>query len=161
MPGFEDYRNSDLLNVEPFRLLNVTKEDGGKDVHLLDSHGVVVAGNELETSAYVDGLSCGAITDDYKTWSENGCSPEYGKPVWLKEGVVVFDDNIHPSPNESIVSLRVWEPDGQGAPGWGFVGGEEQILMEGVHMIRVLTLKAAVDGMYYVRELERCERAWD
>mmetsp|Transcript_3860 Transcript_3860/g.7773 ORF Transcript_3860/g.7773 Transcript_3860/m.7773 type:complete len:481 (+) Transcript_3860:507-1949(+) len=162
MPGYERYRNEDLTDI---------KKVDGKHVNLGEGKGVQfllfdpltkarITENESETVEYLDSCKSLAMTDDYKTWSSNGCSPEFGKPCWVggkgMGNVVFFDDNIHPSPTDSILSIRT--PSSTSPSRWSFVGGLKQLEYEGVNMVRVLTLKAAIDERYYIKELERCER---
>ncbi|GMI40960.1 hypothetical protein TrCOL_g10156 [Triparma columacea] len=158
MPGYESYKSNNIFkDLHHVHGRHISLPGGGKEFLLFTPSGSPITKTEVETEAYIRARPSLAVSDDYKSWSEGGCSPGLGKPVWVGNGSgrheVFFDDNIHPSSTDSIVSVRRWD-----GGRWVFVGGEEQIREEGRSIVRVVTLKAAMDEEYYVKELERCMR---
>ena len=103
-----------------------------------------------------------ACTDDYKWWSDHGCAPSAGKPLWITSselGAVVhifFDDNIHNIADDSIVAARQRETAGDA---FTPLSGEATIALQGVHLVRTPTVEPILNDLWFVEQIDRCEAA--
>jgi len=124
------------------------------------SGGERVGNSETELLEAIESEPCVAIQDDYEFWSEGGCSPACGKPVWVTEegdgpAHIFFDDNIHNSPEDSIVAVRARKGEGEG---FEAVSGAETLAYEGRNIVKCFTVPAVLEKDYFLKEIERCER---
>jgi len=107
-------------------------------------------------------VSCVVCTDDYKWWSQHGCHPAVGKPVWITQDEmtchhIFFDDNIHNNTDDSIVSVRVRESSDQS---FRAMSGEDILLQQGVHLVRTPTYEQILNPSWFLEQIAKCEVAY-
>lgn len=124
------------------------------------------------------------IQDDYYHWKWNNYSPTCGKPVWIRcarnslqstpakmessptTHHIIFDDNIHNDPNDSIVAIRKETftplPADSGknrnyTTHFITLSGDDTLTCNGKYMVRVPTVDAVLDEEWFLGEISRCE----
>ena len=69
---------------------------------------------------------------------------------------IFFDDCIHKSALDSIVSVRHRKSTGDV---FKFMSGEEIINLHGHNLVRVQTIDAIMDHNYFMNKIKECEEA--
>ena len=108
-------------------------------------------------------ISCVVCTDDHAWWSEHGCEPSAGKPVWITRDDrachhIFFDDGISARGSESTVAVRVRESAGHA---FRTLSGAEALLEHGVHLVRTPTMEPILNHAWFLEEIAKCEAARD
>ena len=102
-----------------------------------------------------------ACQDHYEWWKFHNYIPSSGKPMWITEDEenvqhIFFDDCIHKSALDSIISVRHRKSKGDV---FKFMTGEEIIGLHGINTVRVKTVEAILDQNYYINKIKECEEA--
>ena len=102
-----------------------------------------------------------ACQDHYEWWKFHDYIPSSGKPMWITEDDesvqhIFFDDCIHKSALDSIVSVRHRKSAGDV---FKFMNGEEIINLHGFNLVRVQTIDAIMDHNYFLNKIKECEEA--
>ena len=114
-------------------------------------------------------ITCVVCTDDYGWWKDHGYAPFAGKPIWLDYTKpqhnflpIFFDDNIHNDADDSIVAVRSKRIQGGStlASCYEAMNGEETLLEQGVHLVRVPTVEPVLNQRWFLEQITRCEAAW-
>ena len=72
--------------------------------------------------------------------------------------VLFFDDNIHNDPSDGIVAVRVRE--NKTCQEFQPLNGDEILKLHQVHLVRVPTYEAILDENWFLKEIEKCEKAF-
>ena len=100
-----------------------------------------------------------ACQDHYEWWKFHDYIPSSGKPMWITDDDknfhhIFFDDCIHKSASDSIISVRHRQKAGDG---FKFMSGEEIISLHGCNTIRAQTTQAIMNLDYYWNQIKECE----
>lgn len=130
-----------------------------------------MAAGDGEALRIIEGRSVVGVQDDYQFWSANGCDPSAGKPVWVVDGVsedddgqtksqpprhhILFNDNIHNDPTDSIVSVRRSKGGLSGT--FRTLTGAEIVELQGCHLFRVPTIEPIMDELWFLRQIVSAE----
>ena len=102
-----------------------------------------------------------ACQDHYEWWKFHKYIPSSGKPMWITEDDknvhhIFFDDCIHKSASDSIISVRHRKT---GEDNFKFMTGEEIINLHGCNTVRCQTVDAIMDPNYFLNKIKECEDA--
>ena len=102
-----------------------------------------------------------ACTDHYEWWKAHAYMPSSGKPMWLTKDDhtshhIFFDDCIHKSTTDSIVSVRMRKTANSQ---FKFLSGADTAALQGCHTVRVQTADAIVNPNYFLDKIRECEMA--
>lgn len=141
----------------------IDDEENDKIVAIGDSNVLSV----LESNQNTKNI-CG-IQDHYEHWAKYDCRPEAGKPVWVRNGNnkddqvrylhIMFDDNIHNDPKDSIVCARAsCQMKKEDECEFYTLSGKEIQELQGTHLVRVPTVDAVLDKDWFLKQIDLCEK---
>ena len=102
-----------------------------------------------------------ACQDHYEWWKFHNYVPSSGKPMWVTDDDrkfhhIFFDDCIHKSASDSIISVRHRQKEGDI---FEFMRGEEIINLHGCNTVRVQTTEAIMNHDYFLNKIKECDNA--
>jgi hypothetical protein len=161
-PDYPDFRNDNLV-VTPADLVKGRwdrSENGSFELWSQDSSSsssVLVASGDDEILNWIQDRTICGIQDDYEFWSQHGCEPWSGKPVWAParqrhQHHILLDDNIHNLPNDSIATVRLQSREGGT---FRTLAGKEVQQMQGLHLIRVPTIEPILNPDWFLLQIDR------
>jgi len=153
-PLFSDFKDTAFEMEETWKKLKFSWADDGT-FEVSNEHRTINNDDEL-LAVLQNGPKIIGIQDDYQFWRKSGYKPCCGKPVFIEEGTkfhhILFDDNIHNDPNDSIVAVRA-KRGGK----WEALSGQETTEQHGKHLVRVHTIRAILDLDYFYNKIQECE----
>lgn len=181
-------KDSDRESIS-YQLTAWSDKDTDYDTSVDDLNGEVVAfGDEnvldiiegrKRDSPCSDSIVCG-IQDDYNFWHSHKYAPSAGKPVWIRSKNkdiqhIFFDDNIHNSAEDSIVSVRQEEKSSQvddldndidprqtsstinlRNTNFRSLSGSEIIGVQGRCLVRVPTVEPCLTQTWFLSQIFHC-----
>lgn len=148
-----------------YNLYRWTTETDDHEKSAADLNGEPIARGDEDILSIVEDTATKivGIQDDYLHWAKKCYRPTAGKPVWVVDDQsiqkdapfhIMFDDNIHNDPHDSIVAVRY--KDAQ-SPMFRSLKGEEIIQMQGKHLVRVPTIEPIFDRQWFVDKIKQCQ----
>lgn len=139
-----------------------------------ETHSKIVASGDVEVLNLIENSHICAIQDDYFFWSDHGCQPFAGKPVWVQSPSsfhhIMFDDNIFNDSDKSIVGVR-WldaatdeQPskeeyhEKQTKKSFDALNGAEVQKMHGKYLVRVPTIEPILSKTWFLERIDECEK---
>ena len=148
------------------------------ELHQWDSDlSIPIASGDIEVLKIIENVPVCGIQDDYHFWKENNFMPSSGKPVWFyppsdakkyKNNTInirdeychhiLFDDNIHNDPTNSIVSIRSSDSLIKNKAKFRPLNGDEIINQHGKHIIRVPTIEPIMNPNWFLEQITAAEK---
>ena len=142
-----------------------TSETSYTMTNLDDKRKVLSCDNDIIEALEIRGKDRATVacTDHYEWWRANKYKPSSGKPLWLSDDDLMthhifFDDCIHNSATDSIVSVRRRKTTNEP---FSMMTGRDIVLLHGIHTVRVQTTEAILNSNYFLDKIQECELARD
>eukprot|EP00040_Diaphanoeca_grandis_P027747 m.158679 g.158679 ORF g.158679 m.158679 type:complete len:409 (-) comp31107_c0_seq1:96-1322(-) len=114
---------------------------------------------ESEAVQLIESSVIMCISDHYEWWRDHAYAPSAGKPLWLTlddahTHHIFFDDNIHNSPEDSIVAVRARKTKNST---FRPLSGEATVKLQGCALVQCPTHKPILQRDWFLRHIQNCE----
>lgn len=166
-PNFPNFRDKSLILTEQQMYRGRWRREAKEDeyeyyLQRWSKDEEIVASGDAEVLEILENQAVSGVQDHYDFWDKHNNSPLAGKPIWARQTVsqiggaphhILFDDNIHNDPTDSIAAVRVKRGEGK----YSSLSGEDILAMQGIHLVRVPTVDPLLNQNWFLDRINEAE----